>query len=74
MRPLTPSLMPPGIDDQKDKDDKAKNQQDNRAWFVVPELLDAPGNIFEIHGVLIYTMEFKSETEDLAPREFIKAP
>ncbi len=58
---FAPSFMAPGVHDQKDKDDKTENQQNHRPWFIVPELLNAPGDVFEIHAKLTYTSVAKSE-------------
>ena len=53
--PITPALMAPRVYHQEYEHHKPEDQQNNGAWFVVPELLNAPGDILEIHSFLSYT-------------------
>ena len=61
MIPLAASFMAPSVYDEKNKDDETENQQDYGPRFIIPELLNAPGDVFEIHARLIYTRVGKSE-------------
>jgi hypothetical protein len=53
--PITPALMAPRVYHEEYEHHKPEDQQNNGAWFVVPELLNAPGDILEIHSFLSYT-------------------
>jgi hypothetical protein len=61
MIPFATPFMTPRVHDQKDKNHKTKDQQDDRTRSIIPELLNTPGDVFEIHSGLTYTSAAKSE-------------
>ena len=56
-------LMAPGVDDEQHEDDEAQGQEHDRARFVFPKLLEAFGDLAEIHFSAIYTRPRKMKTE-----------
>ena len=49
-RPFATALVPPGIDDQEDKDHQTKKQKHYGPGLVFPELCEAPRDFVEIHA------------------------
>ena len=49
MRPFALALVPPGIDNEEQENHESKDKKDDRAGLVVPQLLEAPANVIEVH-------------------------
>ena len=60
---LTPpsALMPPGVHDQKQEDDKPERQKHDGPRLVLPELLEAAKRLVEVHLKAMYTRIGKSQ-------------
>jgi len=50
MRFFAPAFVPPGIDHQENENHETEEQENYRPGFVLPKLLEAPGNLVKIHA------------------------
>ena len=55
------ALVPPGIHDEKDKDEDAEDQKHNRPWLVFPKEMESFGDFVQIHAEQTYTRRLKSQ-------------
>jgi hypothetical protein len=60
-RVAIPALVTPGIHDKKQENDKAQEEEDDRAWLAFPKLLKAFKGLRFVHYGAIYTTATKTE-------------